>query len=945
MKLHGTNKKLGIVLMMILIILIIEVPVLHAANIQSPDGKYTVNFNVTGGRLYYNVYHEGTQILADSKLGFSLSGLTALSDNFQLNNTSYSSNNTNWTPVTGIKNTYPDNYNQMVINVSETTGSLRQLQLTFRAYNEGIAFYSTIPEQTALENFTITDENTEFHFTGNHYCWYTNYPQGIYDRRTLSSIGTNSCRPLIVETGTKYIAVAEAKLVNYAPMMLQYTSSNTIITNLRSNVTATDPVSTPWRVIMAANTPGKLLENSHLISTLNDPCALTDTSWIKPGKCWRDGSLTMATSKQIIDRCVELNFQYVHWDAGWYGPENDVNSNPTVVSKNDLNINEMVQYAHDRGKGVILYINHIAMENYDLDNTFSTYQSWGVDGVKFGFVNYQTQANMEWLHQAVRKAAQYHLVVDIHDNYRPTGYSRTYPNLLQVEGICGNEVSAANGNTPANVLSNAFARGIAGPADFTPCYFNSRVVSRAFQLALGVVFYGPLQYLFWYDGPSAYTGQPEIEFWKAMPTTWDDTKVINGTISQYITVARKKGDQWFVGSLTDASRTLDIPLSFLDPGKDYTAKVYSKDPNNSLYVVVNQSTVRSTDTIQAVMSEDGGHAIWLYPVSTTTSTPAPTSTPTPTATPTPTPASTPTTAPGTVYLSDLNWASWSGYQEPRKDTNRGGGPIILNGVTYAKGIGTHAASEIIYNFAGSYSRFLSDVGVDDAKDGYPASIVFQVWADGVKVYDSGIMYYNTVTKSIDLNITGVNQLKLIVTDAGDGISNDHADWANARLIPATAPAPHTLLNPNADAFVRNGTYANTNYGANSSLDLKDSGTDYYREAFLKFDLNGITGNITSAKLKLYFTSGVLPVGVSQVSVDSWTESGITYNNRPSVGTELASVSVTSSATWYEWDITSYVAGQATGDKVVSLCVKAKQTEINAAFASRESSYKPVLEIN
>lgn len=260
MKLQGTNKKLGIILVMILMIFIIEVPVLHAANIQSPDGKYTVNFNVTGGRLYYNVYHEGTQILADSKLGLSLSGLTPLADNFQLNNTSYSSNNTNWTPVTGIKNTYPDYYNQMVINVSETTGSLRQLQLTFRAYNEGVAFYYTIPEQTALENFTITDENTEFHFTANHYCWYTNYPQGIYDKRTLSSIGTNSCRPLIVETGTKFIAVAEAKLVNYAPMMLQYTSSNTIITNLRSNVTAADHVSTPWRVIMAANTPGNSLK-------------------------------------------------------------------------------------------------------------------------------------------------------------------------------------------------------------------------------------------------------------------------------------------------------------------------------------------------------------------------------------------------------------------------------------------------------------------------------------------------------------------------------------------------------------------------------------------------------------------------------------------------------------------------------------------------------------
>ena len=178
----------------------------------------------------------------------------------------------------------------------------------------------------------------------------------------------------------------------------------------------------------------------------------------------------------------------------------------------------------------------------------------------------------------------------------------------------GNEERATDDNPPKNVLTTAFARMIAGAGDFTPCYLNGRVVSRAFQLALGVVFYSPLQYLHWYDQMDQYTGKsfPELEFWKAMPTTWDDSKVIHGSIGHYMTVARRKGKAWFVGTITNDGRSLEIPLDFLGSGT-YTARIYKEAPKNKKHVTIESLDVTSRSSITASMSSASGHAMWIYP--------------------------------------------------------------------------------------------------------------------------------------------------------------------------------------------------------------------------------------------------------------------------------------------------------------------------------------------
>ena len=582
--------------------------------VTSPDGRQEIGFKLVDGSLFYHVSYRGTPILTDSRLSLSLEQGNIGSD-FEISGTETDSQDSSWVPVVGSKSLYPDSYNERVIRLQESNARKRRLHLAFRAYNEGVAFRYVIPEQSGVEGIGILSENSEFRFTDDHFVYWDDYPQAKYTKVRLSEMEDNAIRPLLVETGSHYVAIAEAgSLERYVPMKLNRIRKNVLITRFRrGNVRASAPLSTPWRVIMVADQPGNLVENHYLLQNLSDPCAFEDTSWIKPGKVWRS-RLDTGSAKAIVDYASANHYQYVHYDAGWYGPERDEKSNP-VTYIDDIDLPEVIRYASDRGIGLICYINKIAMTRYDLDETFRTYRDWGIRGVKFGFVNWQSQSDMEFLYAAIRKAAEYHLIVDIHDNFRLTGIERTYPHLLTVEGILGNEERADRGNPPKNVLTTAFARMIAGAGDYTPCYLNGRVASRSFQLALGVVFYSPLQYLHWYDQMDQYEGNTfrELEFWKQMPTTWDDSRVLHGSIGNYITLARQKGDQWFVGTIVANAVNLDIPLSFLGEGT-FTAKIYQEDPSQKKNVVIETLEVSSTSVLSANMSAGSGHAVWLFPV-------------------------------------------------------------------------------------------------------------------------------------------------------------------------------------------------------------------------------------------------------------------------------------------------------------------------------------------
>ena len=451
-----------------------------------------------------------------------------------------------------------------------------------------------------------------------------------------------SDRPLLLTLPEgPYVCLAEAQVVDYVrtKFKLSTEKKNTIQSAMYGPVEDIAPYHTPWRVIMCADKPGQILEHNHLILNLNPSCKIKDTSWIKPGKVVREVTLTTEGGKALVDFAVKRNLQYIHFDAGWYGFEYDKVSDATTVTLdprrnpdiNALNLKEVVAYAKERGIGVILYVNQRALQQ-QLDEILPLYKSWGIAGIKFGFVQVGSQVWTKWMHEAIKKCADYGLMVDVHDEYRPTGFSRTYPNLMTQEGIRGNEEfpdATHNATLP-------FTRFIAGAADYTICYYRqdfgrlnadkdsygvprskSIQTTPAHQLALAAVYYSPLQYMYWYDKPSDSQDEPELKFFDDVYTTWDDTKVLQGEVGEFITIARRKGEEWFIGSITNnEKRVLSVSLDFLPEGKNYIAEIYTdgdKSVKTRTKVRVSTYRVSNKTKLNFCLKASGGAAVRLVP--------------------------------------------------------------------------------------------------------------------------------------------------------------------------------------------------------------------------------------------------------------------------------------------------------------------------------------------
>ncbi len=595
----------------------------------SPDGNIVVRFSIKSkdgiqNGLYWSVSYKGEIVLDESQLGFTLQDAPPLSEGFKLVDFRSTTHNSTWSPVYGERSSIPDNYHQLQVTVEDNQTPARKIQLTFRAYNEGVAFKVTFPEQSAFSHIAIKQENTQFKFTGNYWAWAVYSAQGVYSKRLLSQIGSNCERPLTIKVRDNlYLSILEARMVDYARMKLKQTNiPHTLQTQLSSTVSINTPYDTPWRVLMIADKPGKLLEHNYLVLNLNTPCKIADTSWIKPGKMMRDITLTVANSKAIVDFAAKAGIDYLHIDAGWYGPEGSTSSDATTITPDPArcpdpaayDLHEIINYAHAHGVKVMVYVNHYHLET-QLDEILPLYKQWGIDGIKFGFVHVGSQYWTKWLHNAVRKAAAYGFVVDVHDNYRPTGYERTYPNFMTAEGIHGNET----GPTAEMNLINPFTRFLCGPADYTICWHSAvnsgqLKCSWPHQMAASVVYYSPLQFLFWYDKPDQFTGnEPYLDYFKHLKTVWDETRVVQGKIGEYITVARRTHHDWFVGTMNAVKRRqLNIPLTFLTPGKTYTAYIYKDtDPSSTeiKQVSYQQITVTSNSVITADMASNGGQAM------------------------------------------------------------------------------------------------------------------------------------------------------------------------------------------------------------------------------------------------------------------------------------------------------------------------------------------------
>ena len=602
-------------------------------DLASPDGKIKLRLSIIDGAPVYRVSYLDTVLLKDSKLGFTLSDGTNFQGKFAISDTKTSSIDQTWKPVYGERSQIRDNYNEAIVSLKSKNGPVESWTVSLRCYDEGVAFRSQLLSEKSGPKIGIKSENTEFHLAQQRWAWCADKAQGKYRKKPISAMGQQVERPLTIEgTDSVFMAIAEANLQGYARMKLKRhkTQENCIVSQLSSSIKSDSQLTTPWRVLMIASSAGGLLENNSIILNLNEPCALSDTSWIKPGKVLREMTLTTAGGKAAIDFAVKHNFEFVEFDAGWYGHEHDKKSDATTVtldpkrSLGPFDLHECIAYGKQHGIGIILYVNRRSLER-QLDDVLATLEKWGVAGVKYGFVRVGSQQWTQWLHDAIAKAADHKLMVDIHDEYRSMGFARTYPNLMTQEGVGGDETSPSNHQT----LVNIFTRYLAGSADFTTCYYADRVkenASHAHQLAKPICAYSPWQFLFWYDSPvtddkvrkrfKLIHETPELEFWDAMPTVWDDTRVLSGTIGEHALIARRTGNQWFIGGLTDSeARTIETKLDFLNPNVQYMAHTYSDDASvdTESQVRIDRFNVNRDSTLTIKMQAHGGQAIRIVP--------------------------------------------------------------------------------------------------------------------------------------------------------------------------------------------------------------------------------------------------------------------------------------------------------------------------------------------
>jgi alpha-glucosidase len=595
-------------------------------NLNSPSGNLNIDI-LPGSSTYDSAIAEislrrGSKDILLSSPVFLKTGEKKIDRKVKLIRFETESVSNSWENNFGSKKNIPDNYNQMKLYLS--AGSLK-INLICRAYDEGAAFAWEIPAQDSIKQMTIADEKFLFRFPGDYTTWSAARAQAKYTKVPLSRIEKDCERPLVVEyDSTLTIALGEAALIDFPRMKFRADSSAGvgIRSILHEKATRELPFSSPWRYVLVGDNPGNLLEKNYLLLNLNEPSKISDISWIRPGKVLREVTLTTAGGKEAVDFTASHNMQYVEFDAGWYGPENNDASDAKGVhvdparSKGPLDLQEVIKYAKSKNIGILLYVNRRALER-QIDTLLPIFKDWGVSGIKFGFVQVGTQKSTAWLHESIKKASAYNMIVDVHDEYRPTGFSRTYPNFLTQEGIRGDEESPENSHT----LITMFTRMVAGPGDNTVCYYNERVDkkmgSHASQLAKTVCLFSPLQFLYWYDRAINIGKEPELEFFNNVPTVWDETKVLHGKIGEYGMIARKKGDEWFIGGINGSTPvSLDVNFSFLDNGKTYQAKIYSDDPevDTKTHVRIDSIQIDNKSEYKATLKANNGIAMHIAPI-------------------------------------------------------------------------------------------------------------------------------------------------------------------------------------------------------------------------------------------------------------------------------------------------------------------------------------------
>jgi alpha-glucosidase len=630
--------------------------------VSSPNGDLTIILELKenpqpylpGERAYYRVAYKGATILADSPLGLDFKDSSPLDRDLEVVSVDRKTNDTKWENRFGANREVRDHYNELTVALRERHAPGRRVDLIFRAYDGGVAFRYSMPRQDELKEFTLSSENTGFYFAHDASAYalslggYTTSYETDYHRVSLDRIKPTSlvALPLLVEIPQgPWVALLEADLTNYAGMYLGGVSGveNALRAKLSPHpkvsdqaVTGSAPMATPWRLILVNATAGGIIESSDLVLNLSAPSALDDTSWIQPGKSawdWWSGSyasgvsfkpgMNTATMKHYIDFAAEHHLEFMLIDAGWSARDDITHTTA------EIDMPEILAHAKERGVRILLWLHWTAVDK-QIDQAFPLYEKWGVAGVKVDFMDRDDQEMVNFYERVLRKAAEHHLTVDFHGAYKPTGLRRTFPNLLTREGVMGMEYSKwSTRETPEHDATLPFTRMLAGPLDYTPGCFNNATRegfkvqnvqpmcqgTRAHQLAMYVDFLSPLVMLS--DYPEDYDHNPGMEFLDKVPTVWDETKVLAGEPGKFVAIARRHGDTWYFGAMTNwDARDLAIPLKFLGSGK-YRAQIFSDGPDaesDAKSLSTTSRSVNAGESLSLHLAPGGGAAVIFAPV-------------------------------------------------------------------------------------------------------------------------------------------------------------------------------------------------------------------------------------------------------------------------------------------------------------------------------------------
>lgn len=503
----------------------------------------------------------------------------------------------------------------------------------FRVYDDGVAFRYRFPQQE--EPIRIEEENSTFNFASDLEAYameiresttptghIAHSYEGHYDRKRISDITSLTAMPLLVRGDGFCAAITEAALNDYAGASLLRGEGLSLVTHLAGKVAARQgaPFMTPWRVLMLGGDEGALIE-SDMLMNLNDRCAIKDTSWIEPGKAvwpwWTAKPMSVDVLDKYADFAHEHGMQYLIIDAGWYCDEGTAWSDPLRqdVTKPIIDLQRVLSYAKNKNVKVILWV-HGATLQKQLDEALAAFESWGVSGIKVDDYGREDQEWVNFWWEVAEKAAQHRMVVDFHGTYKPTGLRRTYPNVLTAEAVLGLEYTKWSTSCDLeHQVTIPYTRMLAGPMDFTPGavareWFGDNVEGTvARQLAMYVVYESPLQMLV--DDPAAYDSNREaFSFLEQVPTVWSETRFIDGEVGKYIVMARRSGEDWFVGAMTDgAPRRISIKLDFL-ANDGYLCEIY-EDSGDPVRVDRGQMAVRKGDALDIELAAGGGFAAHL----------------------------------------------------------------------------------------------------------------------------------------------------------------------------------------------------------------------------------------------------------------------------------------------------------------------------------------------